>query len=95
MINVGFIGAGEIAGTHAAALAEVPEARLVVVFDALLQKAEKLAQKYAARAVADLGDLLSFPGLDFIYILTPPAVHAAANHLPLPGPGFLCYVRNL
>ena len=41
-----------------------------------MQKAEKLAQKHAARAVADLGDLLNFPGLDFIYILTPPAVHA-------------------
>jgi len=76
MINVGFIGAGEIARTHAAALAEVPEARLVVVTDALAEKAESLAHKYSAKTAADLDKLLRFPGLDFVYILTPPAVHA-------------------
>lgn len=76
MINVGFIGAGDIAWTHAAALAEVPEGRLVIVTDVLLEKAESLAQKFGAKTAADLDTLLRFPGLDFVYILTPPAVHA-------------------
>jgi myo-inositol 2-dehydrogenase/D-chiro-inositol 1-dehydrogenase len=76
MINVGFVGAGEIAWTHAAALAEVPQARLVVVTDTLAEKAENLAHEYGASVVADLEALLRFPGLDIVYILTPPAVHA-------------------
>jgi len=76
MINVGFIGAGEIARTHAAAVAEVPEARLVVVTDTIAEKAEYLADKYDAKTVVDLEALLRFPGLDFVYILTPPAAHA-------------------
>ncbi len=76
MINVGFIGAGGIAGTHAAALAEVPEARLAVVTDALPERAGSLAHKYGANVAASLEALLGFPGLDIVYILTPPAVHA-------------------
>jgi UDP-N-acetyl-2-amino-2-deoxyglucuronate dehydrogenase len=76
MVNVGFIGAGAIAGTHAAALARIPEARLVAVTDAFPERAESLAQKYGANVAASLEALLDFPGLDIVYILTPPAVHA-------------------
>lgn len=76
MINVGFIGAGDIARTHAAALAEIPEARLIVVTDTDSEKAEKLANEYGAKMAASLETLLAFPGLDIVYILTPPAVHA-------------------
>lgn len=75
MINVGFIGAGDIASTHAAALAEVPEARLVIVNDMLTEKAERLAHKYDAQVATSLESLLEHPGLDIVYILTPPAVH--------------------
>ncbi len=76
MINVGFIGAGDIANTHAAALAEVPQARLVVVTDTVAEKAEGLAHDYGAQVSASLETLLEFPGLDIVYILTPPAHHA-------------------
>ena len=50
MINVGFIGAGEIAGTHAAALAEVPEARLVVVFDAAFAESRETGSKTCSQS---------------------------------------------
>lgn len=76
-INVGFIGAGSIAGTHAAALDEVEGARLAVVTDVAPQRAAALAQKYGATAVAGVDELVQFPGLDVVYILTPPAAHAA------------------
>jgi predicted dehydrogenase len=76
MINVGFIGAGEIAETHAAALARIPEARLVAITDTLPERAESLAQKFGANVAASLETLLGFPGLDIVYILTPPAAHA-------------------
>jgi predicted dehydrogenase len=76
VINVGFIGAGDIASTHAAALAEVAEARLMAVYDAFPEKAERLAHKYGAKVAPGLETLLEQPGLDIVYILTPPAVHA-------------------
>lgn len=88
-INVGFIGAGSIAGTHAAAIAEVEGARLVAVTDALPERAGALAQEYGAAVVRDAEALVRFPGLDVVYILTPPAVHgeqiaaAAAAGLPI------------
>lgn len=76
MINVGFLGAGEIAKSHAAAVAQVEDARLAAVYDALPQRAEALARQYQAARCDTLEQLLAFPGLDILYILTPPGVHA-------------------
>lgn len=76
MINVGFIGAGEIAQTHAAAVAQVAGARLAAVFDVLPERAGALAAKYGAKPYDRLEQLLSSSGLDILYILTPPNVHA-------------------
>ena len=75
MINVGFIGAGGIAQTHAAALTQVDGARLVAITDLIPGRAEALAQKFSATAVAGLAELVEFPGLDIVYVLTPPHVH--------------------
>lgn len=76
MINVGFLGAGGIAETHAAAVAEVENARLAAVYDTNLERSAALAGKYSAAACGAQEELLSFPGLDLLYILTPPNVHA-------------------
>ena len=76
MINVGFLGAGEIAKTHAAAVAKVEDARLVAVSDIAPERAEALAAQYGAVRCATLEQLLRFPGLDLLYILTPPHEHA-------------------
>jgi len=76
MINVGFIGAGDIASTHAAALAQVNDARLVVIFDRDGDRETALAQQYGAHVVKSLDALCSFSGLDVVYILTPPSAHA-------------------
>lgn len=89
MINVGFLGAGNIAQAHGAALAMVSGARLAAVADVDQDRAFSLAGEYGAAALGDLESLLRFPGLDVIYILTPPASHAqqilaaAAAGLPL------------
>lgn len=77
MINVGFLGAGDIAEVHAAAVTAVPGARLAVVADVIPERAQNLAGEFGATAVAGLDELLSVPGLDVIYVLTPPAGHAA------------------
>ncbi len=77
MINVGFIGAGDIARTHAAAVAQVDGARLAVVTDENPQRAARLAAEHGASTAPDIDALLSTAGLDVVYILTPPAVHLA------------------
>jgi predicted dehydrogenase len=76
MINIGFLGAGDIAAVHAEAVARVEGGRLVAVCDAVTERAVDLAGQYGATAVADVDALLAFPGLDVVYILTPPQVHA-------------------
>ncbi|HMN61438.1 MAG TPA: Gfo/Idh/MocA family oxidoreductase [Anaerolinea sp.] len=76
MINVGFLGAGEIAKTHAAAVAQVEDARLVAVYDTQAERAGALAAQYGAALCDSMDQLLRFPGLDLLYILTPPHVHA-------------------
>jgi predicted dehydrogenase len=76
LINVGFVGAGGIAETHAAALARVEGARLAAVTDLDHERSEALASQYGAKAVGGLEEILTFPGLDVVYLLTPPHVHA-------------------
>lgn len=76
MIDVGFLGAGNIAQAHAAALAMVSGARLAAVADVDHVRALSLAGEYGAAALGDLESLLRLPALDVIYILTPPAGHA-------------------
>ena len=89
MIQVGFLGAGEIAQVHAAALATVAGAKLAAVADIDPGRAGALASKYGAKAFSDLEAMLAFSGLDVIYILTPPQGHArqiqavAARELPV------------
>ena len=76
MINIGFLGAGDIAATHAEAVGAAEGGRLVAIADVVPERAAMLAKQHDAAAVADLESLLSFPGLDVLYILTPPQFHA-------------------
>ena len=77
MINIGFVGAGSIAGAHAEAVGAVNGCRLVAVTDVMPDRASALAVRHGATAVSDLESLLAFRGLDAVYILTPPQFHAA------------------
>lgn len=76
MINIAFIGAGDIAEMHAAAVEAVEGARLIAVTDLQRERAERLASRYGARVLPGVAELLRTPGLDLVYILTPPAAHA-------------------
>jgi predicted dehydrogenase len=76
MINIGFLGAGDIAAVHAAALATIDDARLVAVADVNPERSQALANRHDAMVSPDLEALLRLPGLDVLYILTPPEGHA-------------------
>jgi predicted dehydrogenase len=77
-LTVGLLGAGMIAGVHAHAYRESPGVRLVAVADPVPGKAERLAEQYGARVVADLDALLAL-GVDVVDICTPPTAHADAT----------------
>ena len=68
-IKIGIIGAGYIAGVHAAVLARDERVQLAAVYDAVPAAAEKLAGAHNAIAVATPLELLERS--DAVYITTP------------------------
>ena len=50
MLNVGLLGAGRIAGVHAAAISQNPNSNLVAISDFYPEVAEKLAKQFDAIA---------------------------------------------
>ena len=85
MIHIGLIGAGNISQTHAAAAAQIPDARIVAVCGRALDRAERLAELAGAAAYSDLGRFLDHRPMDLVVIGSPSGLHAeqgiaAAQH---------------
>jgi UDP-N-acetyl-2-amino-2-deoxyglucuronate dehydrogenase len=78
-IGFGIFGPGLVGAVHAAALARIPDARLVAVAGAAAgsARAASLAAAHDARAVADLDALLDDPAVDAVVVTTPHPLHAA------------------
>ncbi|NLH16230.1 MAG: Gfo/Idh/MocA family oxidoreductase [Phycisphaerae bacterium] len=74
--NFGIVGAGLIADFHARAIRELPNARLLGLFDNTPEKAEQLAIKFRAKAFDSLEAMLADPGIDIVTIATPSGAHA-------------------
>jgi len=74
-IRVGVVGAGMIAGCHVRAYAATPGVDVVAVADPRAAKSERLAGTVAARACADLDEVLDV-GVDVVSVCTPPRSHA-------------------
>lgn len=74
MIGFGIIGCGMIARFHAAALAEIPDARLLALQSRSKANAEKVSTQ--AHYYPTVEELLKHPGLDVVIICTP-----SGNHL--------------
>lgn len=76
MIKVALIGAGFIAGNHAAAWAKLPGTRLVAVCDSSSERAGKLAAEQGAEAYTDIDELFAKADFDLVDICAPTSVHA-------------------
>ncbi|MBI2940960.1 MAG: Gfo/Idh/MocA family oxidoreductase [Chloroflexi bacterium] len=74
--GIALIGAGVIAPTHAAAIAQLPEARLVAVCDVVEGKARALADRFGGEVETDYRRLLARPDVDVCEIVTPSGTHA-------------------
>ena len=73
--SFGIVGTGMIAEVHAAALAELDNARLVGFCGTRPNRAEGPARKHHCRAFRDLDELLSDASIDIVTIATPSGAH--------------------
>jgi myo-inositol 2-dehydrogenase/D-chiro-inositol 1-dehydrogenase len=76
--RVGLVGAGGVAQRHARVLSGLPDVQVVAVTDVVPAAAEALAGAVGARAVPDVGALLSAE-LDAAYVCVPPFAHGPAE----------------
>jgi len=76
MLRVALIGCGGIGALRAKALAALPSYRLAVVSDLVPGRAEALATRHGATAVADWRAAVADAGVDVVVVSTPPSSHA-------------------
>ncbi len=69
-LGIGFIGAGEISHLHARAVREIPEARLVGLWNRNDERAEKRAAEEGCRRFATPEELVNSPDVDAVFVLT-------------------------
>jgi len=75
-LGVGFIGCGEIAHSHARAVAEAENARLAFAMDVNFGSAKDIGQQYGCPVTTDVEELLSSSDVDAVYICAPHYLHA-------------------
>lgn len=74
-VRFGILGCGMIANFHADALAQLADARLAGVADAMPASTEKFAESRKIKAYADYNAMLADPEIDAICICTPSGFH--------------------
>ena len=74
-LRAGVIGAGVFGGYHAAKWAHFADTRLAAVFDPHPERAAAVAERYGARAFADLPEFLD--AVDLVSITSPAVSHGA------------------
>lgn len=82
-IGVGFIGAGDIAILHAAAVKKVPGARLVGVWNRSQDRANERAAQFGCRTYATPAELVNDPAIDAVFVLTNLETHLEYTQLAL------------
>jgi predicted dehydrogenase len=94
-LRVGLVGAGYIAGfAHLPVLSRLPEARVVALCDEHVEKARRLAQRFAIpRAYSDLEEMLRREDLDLVDVCVPPHCHRDALMMVV-GEGLPCLVEK-
>jgi len=74
--HVGLIGAGNISGTHARALASIRDVEIAAVYAPTLAHAQQLASAHGAIACDSIEQLLDHRPLDIVVIGSPSGLHA-------------------
>ncbi len=74
-INIGFLGAGDIADLHAEAINQLEGAKLMGLWNRTPEKAKTKAKKYGCKTYATEDELLHDPDIDAVFILTNMETH--------------------
>jgi predicted dehydrogenase len=74
-INVGFLGAGDVANLHAEAINQMEGASLKGLWNRTPEKAKAKAERYGCKVYASEDDLLLDPDIDAVFILTNMETH--------------------
>jgi predicted dehydrogenase len=77
MIHIGIIGGGGISDTHARAVRQVEDARIVSFFGANPSKVEQLSETYGGVAYSDFEAFLNHEPMAAVIIGSPSGLHAA------------------
>ncbi|MCZ0857278.1 inositol 2-dehydrogenase [Actinomyces israelii] len=75
MLNIAVIGAGRIGHVHAKTIAAHPDAALALVCDPIDDAAQKLADRYGARACKEAEEVFADPQVDAVIIGSPTPLH--------------------
>ncbi len=75
-IGVGIVGCGAIGPTHARAVMEIEEAKLVAVCDAREERARRLAEQLGVEWYTDYEKMLEREDIQVVSICTPSGTHA-------------------
>lgn len=75
MLKIGLLGAGRIAGVHAAAISQNPQSKLVAISDFYPEVADKLARQFDA-VMRTNEDIITDPEIGAVLIATPTDTHS-------------------
>jgi len=75
MLKIGLLGAGRIAGVHAAAISQNPQSKLVAISDFYPEVADKLARQFNA-VMRTNEDIITDPEIGAVLIATPTDTHS-------------------
>ena len=74
-MNIGLIGAGNISGTHARAIGEIPGARVAAIYGPTRERAARLAAEHGATPYDSLNEFLSHRPMEMVAIGSPSGLH--------------------
>jgi predicted dehydrogenase len=82
-VGVGFIGAGDVAVLHAAAVKKCPGAKLVGLWNRSQDRAKQRAAEFGCKNYATPDDLVKDPAIDAVFVLTNLESHLEYTKLAL------------
>ena len=74
-MNIGIIGTGGFAGFSVNAFLLAGDATVVGAYDISTQNALKFQDQFGGKIFQSMEEILADPGIDLIYIATPPYLH--------------------
>src|SRR5687768_15957529 len=78
-MKIGILGSGFMGGIHARAYAKMPDVTIAAVSSRNLDKAEKLAKEFGARATIEDRSIIEDPAIEAISNTLPTHLHAEAT----------------